>query len=81
MRKLTNLRSAFVVAAFVAAGVVAFDASLLAAGPDGGKPVISCALLDEAEVIVLAMPDGKMKERALDKIAAKRAELGCDAPQ
>lgn len=78
MRKLSNLRSAFVFAAFVAAAVVSFDAPLFAQtrGSDRANAV-HCALLASAEATVSALPDSEWKTAALANIYAQQQALGC----
>jgi hypothetical protein len=78
MRKLSNLRSAFVFAAFVAAGVAAFDAPLFAQGRGSDRSnAVHCALLAAAEASVSALPDSEWKTASLANIDALQAELGC----
>jgi hypothetical protein len=80
MRKLTNLGSAFVVAAFVAAGVVAFDAPVFAAGPGSTRSnAVHCALLAAAEASVSALPETELTKAALVNINERQAALGCGA--
>jgi hypothetical protein len=78
MRKLTNLGSALVVAMLVAGGMVTFSAPIEAAGPGGGRSGEAlCALLANAEVVALALPDSEFKTALLANIDEQQAALGC----
>ena len=78
MRKLTNLGSALVIASFVAVGMVTFNAPINAAGPGGGRSGSTlCALLANAEVVALALPDSEFKAALLASIDERQAALGC----
>lgn len=80
MRKLTNFGSAVVIASFVAAGIVTFNAPIAAAGPGGGKSGSTlCTLLASAEAVALALPDGDVKTSLLATIDERQAALGCGA--
>ena len=80
MRKLSNLRSAFVFAAFVAAGVAAFDAPLFAQGRGSDRSnAVHCALLAAAEASLSALPETELTKAALENINARQAELNCPA--
>ena len=80
MRNFSNLRSAFVFAALVAAGVASFDAPLFAQGRGGDRSnAVHCALLASAEASVSALPDSPWKEAALANINARQEALGCNA--
>ena len=82
MRKLSNLRSAFVFAAFVAAGVASSNAPLMAAGPGSARSnAVHCALLAAAEASLKALPETELTLAAIDNVIARQIELGCIAPQ
>ena len=80
MRKLTNFGSALVIASFVAAGIVTFNAPVAAAGPGGGRSnTVLCTLLASAEAVALALPDGDVKTSLLATIDERQAALSCGA--
>ena len=80
LRKLSNLRSAFVFAAFVAAGVASFDAPLFAQGRGSDRSnAVHCALLAAAEASLSALPQNDLRDAALANINARQEALGCAA--
>lgn len=79
MRNLSTFGSALVIAAFVASGMVAFNAPVSAQGPGrGSSGTTLCRLLAVAEETAKALPDSDFKTAWLAAIQAQQAELQCE---